>query len=430
MREANLLQTTVGEQDSGWAGKLYTAGLFLFAFTCNFSISAAQISLGLALIGFTGLYLTGKIAVRPTPLDKPFAFFALAGFLSIFRAEEFSLALTEMKTYLRILCFYLVYWYSMSESVQKKLIGTYVFSAGLLAVINGLRMPTLEHSGNRAIGFFSMAMTFGECQALGLLVIIFLAGFIHKNFATRAFLLLAGVATAYSVLLAMVRCAWLGVLAGLPIIFFSFPKRTMLISLVILIAIIPMVFANPDIQDRFAALNPELNAEIAAGQNQERLNASSSLQSSLIRMTIWWRGFLMTENNFLFGVGLENIEGIHKRLVKNTGKKGEDPWGHQHNNFMQFLVSTGFVGLIAFFYFIIAALKFFAQPFRTTVTSWSHSLSLGSLAIFICFLTFGIGEFSWGDEEVTMMALFLTGLMMNRQPEGYDSLTPTLAISG
>lgn len=429
MSEANLLQTPVSEQDSCWADKLYTAGLFLFAFTCNFSISAAQISLGLALIGFIGLYRAGKTAVRATPLDKPLAFFVFAGILSVFRAEDLSLALIEMKSYLVIFCFYLVYWHSISEATLKRILGVFISSACLIGIINGLTMPFQNISAGRAKGFFSISMTFGECQALSLLVAVFLFGLIFKNFTVRALILLAALTSAYSVTLSMVRSAWLGVLAGLSVILVSYLRQTVFVTLIILVAIAPLIFVSTDIQDRFTGLNPKLIAEIATGQMCARLNTSAALQASFHRLTIWWRGFIMTEDNFLFGVGLNNVETVYKRLADESEKKQGLIWGHQHNNFMQFFVSTGFIGLIAFFYFIITALKFFAQPSKTSISSWGHSLSRCSLAVFIGFIAFGTGEFSWADEEVAMMTFFITGLMMNGHPKDYASPASPLATS-
>lgn len=402
-----------------WAQRLYLAGLYLYAFTCHFSISASQTSLVLALIGFLGLYLTGKTSPERTPLDLPFAFFTTAGLLSVFRAEDLSRAIPEMKAYLIIFCFYVAYWYKLSDRQLMKIFGVFVSSAALVAIVNSLRMPYLELSGNRAKGFYSMAMTFGECQALGLLSATILFGCIRRSFIGTALLLLATVSTAYSVLFSMVRSAWIGLFIGLTILFFRFPRRTAVVILVILAAISPFLYVNPDIRDRITGLNPKKTADLGSMQI-DNLPENGSLQASYYRMTIWWRGFQMQENNYPFGIGINNVKNWYKKLASEYEHRNNLIWGHQHNNFMQTFASKGYLGLIAFFNFIIAALVFVWQPARNDGNP-ALSLNRGASAIYICFIVYGIGEFSWGDEEVTMMAMFLIGLLMNPHPAASSS---------
>ncbi len=428
MSEANLLQTPVSEQDSCWADKLYTAGLFLFAFSCNFSISAAQISLGLALIGFIGLYRAGKTAIRATPLDKPLAFFVFAGILSVFRAEDLSLALFDTKKLLLVFCFYLTYWIKLPEKTVKHLFSVFIFSAGLAGIINSLQMPYITLVGNRPKGFFSSIMTFGECQAIGLMTALALFGLTKGNFSRLSLLLLAAVATAYSVMFSMVRSAWVGLLAGLPVLLIYFPRRTAFALLIITCAASPFILINQDIQDRLMGLNPVHTVEIAKVQMTDKFS-SSSLQGNYHRLTAWWRGFQMLADNFSFGVGLDNVKPWFERLASEFEIKNNMIWGHQHNNFMQFLVTTGIFGLTAFFYIIIAAIKFFLEPYANKGSGWRDSLRLCPLAIFICFIAFGIGEFSWADEEVAMMTFFITGLMMNGHQKDYASPASPLATS-
>jgi hypothetical protein len=48
---------------------------------------------------------------------------------------------------------------------------------------------------------------------------------------------------------------------------------------------------------------------------------------------------------------------------------------------------------------------------------------MGAAAIFVCFIVTGFTEHSWGDEEVIMMAFFLSGLLMNSHEEKNKDLT-------
>lgn len=417
---AELEQAAKEHQSStSWAQRLYLAGLYLYAFTCHFSISASQTSLALALIGFLGLFVTGKTRPEKTPLDLPFAFLATTGLLSVFRAEDLSRAMPEMKVYLIIFCFYIPYWYKLSDRQLMKIFGVFVSSAALVAIVNSLRLPYLELPGNRAKGFYSMPMTFGECQALGLLSATVLFGCIRRSFIGTALLVLATASTAYSVLFSMVRSAWIGLSVGLTILFFRFPRRTAVVILIILAAVAPFMYVNPDMRDRIVGLDPKKTADLGSMQI-DNLPESGSLQASYYRMTIWWRGFKMLENNYPFGVGIRNVKNWYQKLASEYEHQNQLIWGHQHNNFMQTFASSGYLGLIAFFNFIIAALVFVWKPARNGETPASL-LNRGTSAIYICFIVYGIGEFSWGDEEVTMMALFLVGLLMNPHPAATSS---------
>ncbi|HNX76901.1 MAG TPA: O-antigen ligase family protein [Candidatus Rifleibacterium sp.] len=418
---------------SAWAGKLYTAGLFIFVFCCNFSISASQIGLGLALIGCIGQYRAGQMRLKSTPLDLPFAFLALTGILSVFRAEDLSRAVPEIRSYLVIACFYLSFWYEMSEDQLKRLLVVYVTSAALVGMVNGLRTPYLTLIGNRARGFFSTSMTFAECQSMALLVICVIFASVKRDLIRQSLLLFAAAVTSYSLILSKVRSAWLGFFFGILVLFFHFPKRIAIAMLFVLAAVSPVAIADPDVYDRLISFLPSKTAEIAQAKIDDHFT-SSSLQGTYHRLTIWLRGMQMLENHFAFGVGLSNTKPWFKHFASKFESENNLIWGHQHNNFVQILASTGLIGLIAFINFIIVTLAFTWQASMSGQNSWRGMVSKGAMAVFLCFLASGIGEYSWGDEEVVMMALFLLGLLMNHhvaseEETGNKNLQPKNAAS-
>ena len=413
MCDNNILPSNKDATPASGAHRLYTAGLYLFAFTCNFSISAAQISMGLALIGFILLYRAGKALPKSSPLDLPFAFFAFTGLLSVFRAENLSRAIPEMKTFLLIFCFYLAYWHDTSAAQQKNMLKLFLASATLVSLISNFRAVFLEPTGYRAKGFYSMSMTFGECQALAMLVAIIAFSHIRQGIGKQLFLVVAAVSSTFSVLFSMVRSAYLGLFFGLSLLLLRFPKRTTLITLIILVTVMPFIMSRSELQDRFIGLNPQLTAE-AAGKELGDTFTSDSLRANYHRMTTWWRGFQIFESRYVFGTGLSNVKLWYQRLASEFEFENNLIFGHQHNNFMQILVMSGLLSLIAFFNFIIATLKFTWNPASFDQTRLSGIMARSAAAIFIAYMAFGTGEYSWGDEEVSMMALFLTGMMVNR----------------
>lgn len=388
------------------ARKLYTAGLYLYAFTCHFSISASQISLGLALIGFIFELYHGRITIKTTPLDKPFATFVFFAVLSLFRAENFTDAFFNLKSFLVIFVLYLAYWSEISEEQKNSILACFVFSAGLTSLLSIAGDLFVFNIERRAQGFFSMSMTFGECQALAMLCGLFLfCRAKEKSFTRRLLLLTSFTASGFSVIFSMVRGAWLGLVTGSLIALTRYPRQVITLTLLAFFAIAPVACEQPEIRDRISGINPFMS-EITSQQ----VAASSALQSNLIRLKIWQRGLTMLQSNFQFGVGLENVKIHYEKLMSEKDKSEETVWGHQHSNFMHILVTSGMTGLIAFVYFILSAGFFFWNPTNSGNYN-ENNYALETVAIFLSFLVFGLSEFAWGDQEVSMMAMFLCGLM-------------------
>jgi len=390
-----------------WADYLYIFGLFVYAIAGNFSISASQTGLSLSLIGFIGLYRLGRVNIRRTPLEKPFAFLIAAAVLSCFRANESFKALSEIKSFLIIMVFYLTYWPEMSKDFQNRLLSTFIFSAVLVSIVNNYNILAGFSEGKHTRGFFSMCITFGECMSLAGLTVLLRLGLPSKSKTEYMLHLIALLFISVSMIQSLTRGAWLGFFAGSTILAVRFPRK--LVPLLLILALVASIIAlqHPAFKERLTGFNMKKTIE-AANRPMSLNNESIALFSNLQRLYIWLRGFKMTDNAFVFGVGARNVKTHYKRLAGEYEHRLNLIWGHQHNNFMQIFAMYGIIGLIAFFYFIIETVKFLIAGKLDR-----NSLSTGAIAIFSGFLFFGFTEYSWGDEEVIMMAMFLTGLLMN-----------------
>ena len=196
-----------------------------------------------------------------------------------------------------------------------------------------------------------------------------------------------------------------GLVTGSLIALTRYPRQVVTLTLLAFFAIAPVACEQPEIRDRISGINPFMS-EITSQQ----VAASSALQSNLIRLKIWQRGLTMLQSNFQFGVGLENVKIHYEKMMSEKDKSEETVWGHQHSNFMHILVTSGMTGLIAFVYFILSAGFFFWNPTNSGNYN-ENNYALETVAIFLSFLVFGLSEFAWGDQEVSMMAMFLCGLM-------------------
>ncbi|NLF96034.1 MAG: O-antigen ligase family protein [Candidatus Riflebacteria bacterium] len=390
-------------REKNWADYLLIAGLIIYAFASTFSIAASQIGLGLALIAFVALYRDGKASFKPTSFSGPYAFLVLTAIMAVFRAEYHVRALVEVKSFLVIFSFYLVYWPDTLSDQRTRILNIYLFSAALIAAFSCAHSYIFMRLGDHAQGFFSTSITFGECQALATLALIHKLVNSRHSPGTKLMWLLALTVTMTSLILSFTRGAWMGFAAGFAVLFVGFPRRLLPIVAVSILSFAIALHFSPYMRERISGFDVSkilTTADKSFNQNFE----SIAIMSSFHRLYIWQRGFTMLKDNHAFGIGAKNMKYHYYRLSTDYERENNLVWSHQHNNFMQMLLSYGFIGLIAFLYFIISLVKF-------TMTGTGNA-QYGALAIFVCFLTFGLTEHSWGDEEVIMMTFFLTGLMI------------------
>ncbi len=404
--------TTLALTGNGAAMRLVAWGLLLFAIVGNFSISLSQVALGLTLIGTTILWRKNALKLRAAPLATPFFFLALAGLFSVFTADEHLRAFTEMKKFLVLFVFYLAYWPPMSDSFKKKVLTAFVVTASLTAILALTDVAMGKMLNDRARGFFSTSITFGECQAMVAIVIMswLLAGTSgNAAFAGLSISLLLVVASMIST---MSRGAWLGFLSGVLVLTVRFPRKMLPIMLVLGLITAPAIWFTPALRSRIESFS--VSKTLEALNRPLTSNDSAAVVSNYLRLNIWQRGFKMTENRPIFGVGMNNVKKKFYELASDYERQYDFLiFGHQHSNFMQIYAMTGLIGLCAFFIFLVATFKFMFKTVANVVSTWNSRLSLGAAAVFAAFIMTGLTEYSWGDEEVAMMAFFATGLLLN-----------------
>lgn len=398
--------------EKNWADRLFIAGLGIYAFSCSFSIAASQIGLSLALIAFIALYRAGKVTIKATGFDQPYAFLVLAGILATFRAELPQRALSELKSFLLIFCFYLAYWPDMSSKLKDALVWLYFASASIVATLTCAKSFTLSPEGAHAQGFFSTSLTFGECQALAALTMVYFIVSKSHSLKAKLLLLTALTSTVTALILSFTRGAWIGFVVGLLVLATGFPRKILPLILLCCLLTVGITVTSPLMRERLAGL--DITRTLAtADKNPDQKFESVAAMSSYHRLYIWQRGYLMLAGNSAFGIGAKNIKHHYNLLANDYEHKNGLIWSHQHNNFMQMLVIYGPLGLIAFFYFIITMFKFIGICCNNS-SATNYKIKLGSSAVFLCFLVFGLTEHAWGDEEVGMMAFFLTGLLLSQ----------------
>ncbi|HAE40751.1 MAG TPA: hypothetical protein DCG57_19275 [Candidatus Riflebacteria bacterium] len=399
-------------EERNWADKLFIAGLMIYAFSSSFSIAASQIGLGLSLIAFIALYRAGKICMNSTSFDKPYAFLVLTGILAAFRAEMPIVAIKGLKTLLIILCFVLPYWRQLNNTLRFKLLGLSAFSATLVAAFAILTVYFGTAPGERATGFYSMSLTFGECQAM--LSLMILAWFCRDNNSPKSsgILLIAFVITATAVFLSLQRGVWIGFTGGVIYLLFWRCKKIMTAVILLLIILAPVAYHHEAFHNRLSGFNIRKTLDLYNKNPFSSEFEDGVFEANYLRPTTWTRGFQMIKDRPVFGVGHKNLKYWYEKLSSEYEHHRCFIFSHQHSNFMQMLAAGGIISLLAFFYTVIAVLKFVIMT-----DSGKNFRQHAAAAIFIAFILFGLTENAWGDEEVSMMAFFFTGLLLSQPRE-------------
>ncbi len=400
------------EAEKNWPTKLLMAGLIIFAIACNFSISLSQIGLGLALIGTIVLLKNKEYTTRPTPIDLSFACFAFAGFLSLFNAAETLKAIIEMKKFLIIFVFYITFWIPYSEAFQKKILGIYLSFATIISAAGIAKLYLVDVNLDRAYGFFSLPITFGECQAMALLLAISWLCTPNKSKNETAGILLSITLILSALILSFTRGAWLGFGFGFLTLLVRFPRKLLMIAVFIGIFVGLLAANDSQVRERFQSMSIKKNLQTF----QRRVDAkyeTDGFESNFRRLRNWQIGFDIFNSMPVFGAGMNNVKYWYKKRATEFERNNSFIFGHQHNNFMQLMVMTGLLGLTCFFWFLLSLARLLIAAPNYIESDWQKNISKGAIAVLFCFIATGLTEYSWGDEEVAMLAFFLMGIMIN-----------------
>lgn len=380
----------------GW--KAFYAGMCIFAVFSGFSISGMQIGLGIGFLGWFFCRWGEEAECKVVPFAWAYFALFLVSVLSLTNAVDLWRGFTELKKYLIIIVFLMPFSARLSGEQQKRLLGLLVFSgalAGGLGLFSSIKSILAQDVDFRARGFYSMSITFGECQAIFLLLTL---SWIKADltFAKRnRWLWLAAVIQFLGLLSSYSRGAFIGF--GLGLVFLIGPNWKRLVAILGVLGLIILVAAG--------IFRPNLDVYQVDSQKPQSIGGN-------LRWSIWKNGIDFWKKAPILGVGLNNIKPYYREFLKaNPDWSDKEAYGHLHNNFLQYLVMTGVLGLVAFLWFLVSVGSFcWKFPDRILSPYWSH-VAQGALPLWMAFIGTGFTEYSWGDEELAMLVFFLVGLM-------------------
>ncbi|HNV72856.1 MAG TPA: O-antigen ligase family protein, partial [Candidatus Ozemobacteraceae bacterium] len=327
----------------GW--KVFYAGLMIFAAFSGFSISGMQIGLGIAFLGWCFCRWGEEVECKPVPFAWPYMALFAVSVLSLTNAVDLWRGFTELKKYLIIIVFLMPFSARFSETQWKRLLALLVFSgalAGGIGLAGSIKNMLAQAQDFRARGFYSMSITFGECQAMFLLLTL---SWIKANLTyaksnrwlwPAAILQFIGLLSSYS------RGAFIGFGVGLVLLIGPNWKRLVAIFAVLGLVIIAAA----------GIFRPNLDVYQVESQKPQSIGGN-------LRWSIWKNGLSFWQQFPLLGVGLNNIKPHYKAFLKDHPDwPDKEAYGHLHNNFLQFLVMTGILGLLTFVWLVLAIGKY------------------------------------------------------------------------
>lgn len=401
----------LGQKISRIAEYAIKFSLFSFSFFSPVSISAAQISLGIGILGWV-VYLscTPKEQKDPffvSPIGRAYFLFLFAGLLSVIFAEEKLAALSSLRSLWVFVAFFLAanwikHWNDLKICLAIIIIVSSLGSLfGIIQHLSGIKI--LGHQliayKSRATGLFGGSMTFA-----GLMLVVSLLAipvFFPRNLQMKnlAWIFPLGLITV-ALLFSLQRGAWLGFIGGILLMGALRGKKVFLLVILLLsIGITTVYLTQPHVRNR-AATSFKIDTKLPINSLSERL-------------LLWRTALTIAREHPIAGTGLDQFRKYAGEIISSQIPDGNFrvTLCHAHSNPLQILATTGIIGFLAFLWLWVMV---FREGLR--MLHWvspSHSLYIiGVLSAVCAFHVEGLFEYTFGDSEIITLTWFLVGGMM------------------
>lgn len=164
-------------------------------------------------------------------------------------------------------------------------------------------------------------------------------------------------------------------------------KKSWLISLLVPLAILAFIFKGQTIQRTFISLN-KINPFYSDTQTiatEENINRIGGSDSMTIRRIVWEGAIKLGLQHPLFGTGVETFGYSYywvRPAAHNLTSETDFLYNKAHNEYLNFLATTGFIGLFAYLFLIGSILYIFLNK-KTNHNDLRFPLLLGFVSILI-----------------------------------------------
>jgi len=366
---------------------IFLLGTFLFFST--FSIAGTHIALAVTVSCWIILSLAGKAPrLKGTKLDHAVFIFLAAHIVAVIFSKQKLESFINMKNLLLLCIIYLIALLVQEWKVSRKLFGV-LFLSCTASSIYGIAVFLL-HQGEgtlgRTPGSFSTAMTFGGVLLI-LCSLFFSIGVGYGLTRKSRLIILSGVIiAAVALFFTFTRGSWLGMLASVLIIV-AIQRRKWVLPSVAVLVVLTVILPTP-YRNRITSIwDPHYRT------NVQRLEL----------LTGGWRIF---RDHPVVGVGPIDLAEVYERY-KPSGAVFIH--GHMHNIFLQYAVTMGIVGLVAFCYLVFSFFRLMMDNLRIDLPPPERAWVVGTIGALTGFLVNGLFEWNFGDAEVVTLLYVVVG---------------------
>ena len=357
-----VIATFAGILWSPTAGPLLigaTLPAFFFSRALVGPLSVTPPGLALALSWLTVLIRRRGVSFRwpRSAYDGPLALLLLSALLSLAVTQYPLLSVRELRALILepVLFFMLLRTFPRSDTLA--LVG-FLTSATVTAVAAIAQAP-LGIGGTAAEGVLRVQAWYPSANHLALMLGRAWPFLLAGALAWRRWAWAPSLVVGLGLLLTFSTGGWLGALAGGLVVVALLTGRRMAVGI-----------------GSVAAIGLVLTSALAiAGALPERLNPLR--QTGGFRLDLWLSSLEMIRDHPLLGVGLDNFVYVYQRFYLREGAAAEPSLSHPHNWVLNFWLSLGVLGLIAFVWLLIV---FWRESQRRGLRLWIVAGALGAMA--------------------------------------------------
>jgi O-antigen ligase len=269
-----------------------------------------------------------------------------------------------------------------------------VYFLGFNPAHPGRVMDTFPDGTLRTGGFLAQPIVFGHLQTIFVLFFIGALLWLWNTFKAKWFWIVVVAMSLAALLLSFTRGAWIGLIAGLAILFWMKSKKLFVISSVLGALLIGSAYAF------WGAFQSRIDYAFKGGDSE--------------RVYIWKANVEMFKEHPALGVGY----GQNKNLMLEYYPKVNAPPGllvsHAHNQYLEFLSGSGAIGLVFYlvflFYPMLVAFKLLKNFIATD--QFHSALLIGCIAALVSFIFGGLTEANFEHSKMKYAMIIIWGLIL------------------
>lgn len=367
--------------------------LLAFVATLQVSIAVSQSLLAITAVLWLALIYRNGERVEVPRMFWPLAIYAGATMIAALFSVHRGISILDTK---QLVLFAIIpIAYRLLQGRRSLLAVDIIITVGAIEAIVGIVQYAIfdfDHLGQRVQGSLTHYMTY---SGVLMLVACTAAARIMFRSEDRTWAAIVMPALLVALALTMSRNAWVGVCAGIGLLFLLRDFR--------LVALLPAVAA--------------LFIAFAPAPLTERLYSTFSLEdpTNRDRVAMMRSGVRIIKDHPMTGVGPDAIRLVYPHYRDALAERQLNP--HLHNVPMQIAAERGLPALGVWLWFIAVLIRDLARKTRASPT---RSLPTAALAVVVAMLTAGMFEYNFGDSEFLMLFLLLVTLpyAADRQPAG------------